>query len=173
MGLPVFPLAVDLAEYVLGTLAPHDLPAVALRALLDGHESLSLSALAGVSTQAYDRWEVEELLSSALRELDVRLPSPAAAAQVIIDDSVRRALSGTMTPAAAVSRIVHGAYYATGASQHDSKVAGDALDVAEIVGIYWMYEELDASWSPSEEELDRDALEALRQLAERRRPTPA
>ncbi len=52
-------LAVSLADYVLGTIAPHDLPAVALRALLDGYESSSLAALAGVSPQTYDRLEVE------------------------------------------------------------------------------------------------------------------
>ncbi len=34
-------LAVSLADYVLGTIAPHDLPAVALRALTDGHEPLA------------------------------------------------------------------------------------------------------------------------------------
>ena len=165
-------LAVDLADYVLGTLAPHDLPAVARRALVNGHESSSLAALAGVSDRLYDRWEVEELLSSALRELQVQLPEPEAAAQMIIDDSVQRALSGDMTPAAAISRIVNGAYYGSGAFQRDSKVRGDALEIGEIVSIYWMYDEVDASWSPSEEELDRDAFEALRRLAERRRPTP-
>ena len=102
-------LIVDLADYVLGTLAPHDLPSVALRALVNGHESSSLAALAGVSDRRHDRWEVEELLSSALSELQVQLPTPEAAAQVIIDDSVQRVLSGDMTPAAAVSRIVNAA----------------------------------------------------------------
>ena len=96
-GHPANPLAVDLAEYVR-TLAPHDLPSVALRALLDGHESPSLAALAGVSAHTYDRWEIQELLASAVRELDLQLPSRAAAAQAMIDDSLHRALSGAITP---------------------------------------------------------------------------
>jgi len=165
-------LAVGLADYVLGTVAPHDLPALALRALLEGEESSSLAALAGVSPATYDPWEVEELLSDALRELGTLLPSRDDAVQVIIDDTIDRALAGEMSPVGAVSRIVNGAYYASGAAERDSTVAGDSLDLAEIVGLYWAYDEVDQPWSPPAEELDRDALAALERLRARHRPTP-
>ncbi len=84
---------------------------------------------------------------------------------------MRRALAREISPIGAISRIVNGAYYASGASERDSTFAGDSLGLGEIVGIYWMYDE-ETTWSPPAEELDRDALEALERLRARRRPTP-
>jgi len=164
-------LAVSLADYVLGIIAPHDLPGVALRALLNGDEAPSLAALAGTSPRTYDRWEVEALLGAALRELHLRLPSRDEAAQIIIDDTLRRALTNEMSPVAAISRIVDDAYYASGASERDSTVAGDSLDLCEIVSMYWKYDDADQPWSPPREELDKEALAALDRLHARRRPT--
>ena len=115
---------VDLADYVLGTLGPHDLPEVALRALLEGLDSPTLAALAGVTPQTYNRWEVEDLLRASLRELHLELPDRQKAEQLIIDDSLRLALAGKSSPGASVSRIVNGAYYASRAD--DSRIVGDA-----------------------------------------------
>jgi hypothetical protein len=163
-------LAVSLADYVLGIITAYDLPAVALRAIMDGHESLSLAALAGCSPQTYNRWETEELLSAALRELSIGLPSRDEAAQIIIDDALRSALAGTVSPASAVTRIVSGAYYGSDAPLRDSMIAGDSLGIGDLVGVYWMYDEADQPWSPSAQELDREAFKALQDLSARRRP---
>ena len=157
---------VDLADYVLGTLAPHDLPEVALRALMEGLDSPMLAALAGVTAQTYNRWEVEGLLLAALRELHLVLPDRRESVQLIIDDALRLALAGKSSPSAAVSRIVNGAYYASGAN--DSRIVGDALGIEEIVAIYWAYDERDQPWSRPVAELDRDAFKALEDLAQRR-----
>ena len=161
------PLTLDLADYVLGTIAPHELPALCLRALEAGHESLSLAALAGMTAASYERWEAEELWAAALGELGVILPSKDEAANLIIDDALRRSLRGETTPWEAVSRIV-AAHHASDADQRDQRVAGGSPGLGGLVGIYWMYDEVDEPWGPSREQLDHDALEELRSIAERR-----
>lgn len=161
------PLAVDLADYVLGTLLLHDLPEVCCRALEEGYHSTSLAALAGSPKAAYNPWEVEELWHAALRELQLSLPNRADAAEVVVDDAIAQALSGRATPAVSIARIVEGAYYASGASLRDAGVAGDSLRIEAAVGVYWMYAELGEAWAPTKEELDRDALEILRRLRNR------
>jgi hypothetical protein len=160
-------LTLDLAAYVLRLLPPHELPEMCLRALEEGHESLSLAALAGMTAGLYDPWEAKDLLARALRELGIELPTEREAAEIVIDDTVQRALRGAMTPEDATQR-VRDAYFASGGDVKDAKLIGDSLDVSEVVSLGWMYTEVGVPWGPTREELDRDALEGFRAIAERR-----
>ncbi len=160
-------LEVVAADVVLGTLAPHELPAVCERALGEGQNSKSLAILAGITATTYDRWEVDELWRAVLRVLSIPVPTKESAAQIVIIDAATRALRGDVAPERALARIVHGAYYGSGAAERDLKITGDSLDLGELVGLYYEYDDVDEGWGRSAEELDSEILIAFRDLLER------
>jgi hypothetical protein len=78
-------------EYILGSLLPDDLPAIAVRAIEDGYDSPALYELAGAD--GADTQHLRTLFCKAMDQLGITLPSPAqaglAAALSIAEDILR------------------------------------------------------------------------------------
>ena len=98
MGRPVEDLELILARWVLGDIAPENVPALATDALVDGCGASSVAVLAGLSRPTGS--EIEEQLPALLRELGVTLPSERDAVKVAVDGLAREIVSGTVPPAA-------------------------------------------------------------------------
>jgi hypothetical protein len=82
-------------------------------------------------------------------------------------------LRGEIPPERALARVVHGAYYGSGAALRDQKFAGDSLELVALVGLYYEYDEVDEPWARSASELDQEILHEFGEWLRRRPPNKA
>lgn len=95
-------------NYVFGTLLIDDLPALAVQALEDGHDSPSLRQLAGADCS--DHQEIRKLFLRTLGELKLALPSPRDAGLSLARSIADEVLKETIVPYEGAKRIWHDVY---------------------------------------------------------------
>jgi hypothetical protein len=92
------PLNLELAaaRVSLGVMVREELPAVALQALEDGHDSTSLRLLAGLCAAEMD--EALPLFQRALSEIGMPLPPKDSAVMSLSRDMARKIVNGETAP---------------------------------------------------------------------------
>ena len=162
------------AESALGLLRPETLPDIATTAMTEGLESSSLDVLAVMSTARFDPIAARGLLAAAIRELDLEVPEPRRAAELLVRHTISEALEGKRSPEDALQRIVREVFeaYETQApgSRASHKFVGGSLGIEKMVGIHEDYDELYESHamdSSQREKLDRAAVKAMRSYLKR------
>jgi hypothetical protein len=104
MPAPAVTTDLLLAEWVLGRLAPEDVPDLAVAALQHGCGSAAVAALAGL--QRPTRSEVEEEIPRLLCDLGVSRQSKPEALKRLVDTCAHQIAIGEVEPLAGAERIV-------------------------------------------------------------------
>jgi len=159
-----------IAESVLGLLRPELFPEICTAALLEGHDSLSLGALAGKSGATLDPAKARSLFDKVVEELGLEIPSRRQAADFLVKRTAAAALADQVSPYEALSRIVCDIYHASNWENLDQGYVGDSLGIERLVGLYWDYDELDQPWACSRGELDQEVLSAFQACLNSRAP---
>lgn len=92
-----------LARWVLGRLAPEDVPRLAVEALERGCGSPAVAVLAGAHDPT--RADIEDELPAVLRDLGRSRPSELQALKTLVDDCAARIIEGDVEPVAGASHI--------------------------------------------------------------------
>jgi len=135
-------LAVAVAEYALRTVDSHDLPKLALDAIVAGVDSLSLAALAGAERDTPTE-ELRDLFEQGIHEIGLELPDRKTAATLLKRYYASQVVEGALLPREGAARIkdlpdrVDDLYRA-------QKCVGDTFGVSEVIGLYWQFDEVDS-----------------------------
>lgn len=92
-----------LARWVLGRLAPEDVPGLAVEALRRGCGSPAVAVLGGAHDPT--RADVEDELPALLRDLGRSRPSELEALKTLVDDCAARIVEGDVEPVAGAAHI--------------------------------------------------------------------
>ncbi len=130
-----------LANYVLGNVDESALIDVALQALAEGHDSPALRVLAGENPADFNAFEVRELLSRVLIQLNWSLPSPQEAARVLLCYWARNIIAGNVTPKDGAGHVTHEIYMYFRNQQKETYI-GECLDVSGLISLYYAYDDL-------------------------------
>jgi hypothetical protein len=127
---------------MLGKLQSLELPSIATKALLEGIDSPALRVLAGLDTSPTLAGEREEYFGRACTELGIAFKENKEAASYLLESLLTDIREGRMQPYEGCCKIVSEIYYGVPELFKGEKVCGESLDIAELVGIYWTYDDL-------------------------------
>ncbi len=156
------------ARYRLGLATAQDAVQSAVCALLEGRDSESLRILSGeilADESSVSIRELGSLLERTLQELDVALPDTEGAYWIVLRHHLSQIAGGEVSPRAGTEAIIAEVYMPRDNTQSDEEYAGESLGIAQLLGNYWSFDELEAR--PDEVSVDGlfgaaalDALEA-------------
>jgi len=129
------------AEYVLRGTYTSDLKEHAYELMLAGYESPSLAALAGAEKNLSPA-ELRDLFECALRELGVTLPDRLTAGNVMKRSYARRVVTRELSPREGAQRIVGLLHELECELPKARHYVGDSFGVANIVGLYYSYDDI-------------------------------
>jgi len=155
-----------LAAFVLGRVRTSDLPDVAAQALVEGHDSLHIAALAGTKLGECSRSELEALFERGLTELDKTLPGRIEAGLALRQYFAEQVAGGLLAPRLGAAEIVR---LATELNDDlpSREYAGDGFGVAALVGLYYSHEEVPAGDDRAHRRIDSELLSEMQRLARR------
>jgi len=150
------------ARYVLGEVFTDDLPALAVDVILQGSDSPSLAALAGVTRDTAPA-ELRDLFEHALAELRIPVPSKLNAGQILKTILAQRVLDGDLSPQVAAREIVS-IYHSLHKEIKDHQYAGDGFDIANLFGAYHSYDDYHDNPGAARAAIDRTIVEECRRI---------
>jgi hypothetical protein len=158
-----------LAAFALGRVLSSDLPDVGEQALREGYDSVDLAVLAGSTSSSESPRELEEMFIRGIRRVNKVIPSRAEAGRVLTSHYTRLVATGAIAPRAGASEIAR-LVTDLGDVLPARKYVGDALGVAEIVGLFYAHDDV----QHGDDERHRKIDEAIKQAClERIGPGPA
>ncbi len=160
------------ATYVLGLAPCPFLIEAAMEALEKGNDSTHLRILAGENPDHYNVFEVESQARKSLKELNLKIPEPIEAADILTRFWAGCIVDGNVSPQGGAREIV-GIYEQASGFLPTEHYAGQALDIARLFDLNSLsyasppdlYHALDPAGvvETAKQELDR----AIRDEAER------
>ena len=130
-----------LANYVLGNVGESALIDMARQALVEEYNSPAVRVLAGESPDDFNAFEVRDILRRVLTQLSWSLPSPQEAAKVLLCYWARSIINGSVTPKEGAEHVTLEVYMHFCNKQEETRV-GEYLDVSELIGLYYAYDDL-------------------------------
>jgi hypothetical protein len=153
------------AKYVLRFVPSEDLPVQAVALLVAGYESPSLGALAGAAQNEHPA-DLRDLFERALREIGASLPDRRSAGEFLKRHWAGQVVSRTLSPREGALGIVN----VFRELEHDlpkpERFVGDSFGVAEIVGLFYAFDDVAPTDEPAIEKIEQHLRSALAKLAE-------
>jgi hypothetical protein len=146
-----------IARHVLRDLTSDELPSIAVDALLAGHQSVSLAALAG-ATRADSPGDLWELFGRSLVELGIATPpTRVEAAEYLKRLCARQVTTGQRAPMDGAREIVGLMHAVELELPKMGSYVGENFGVAQLVGLYYSWDDVpfddDASHARIEQSL--------------------
>jgi hypothetical protein len=153
-----------LAALALRRLRTSELPAVALQAIEEGHESAALAALAGATPSERSLWELEEMWARALGELGLTLPSRVDAGHRLKRYFASLVSSGDLRPREGAFEIIQ---LAGDLSEElpSREYAGDGFGIVKLFGIYYSHDDCSVADQRLHDEIDAELKAECARLA--------
>jgi hypothetical protein len=153
---------VTLAQLALGALRSWDVPPRAERWLTDGVYSDSIVELAEIADPTWD--VIEPLLSRVAAELGLTAPTRESAARLLIRSYCEQVAEGAGEPELHLGGMCRDLEGSGILHESTCETLGDRLGVADLVGIYYSYDDVSSLPAADQDrlraELDRAAVAA-------------
>lgn len=128
------------ARYVLGVLPSSELPRIADSALERDLYSVSLGELATMTRPVMA--DAGPLFESALRELEISIPSPEEAVWILFRYHIGRIASRRVPPREGLRAILREVYYPAELYSESQRYTAASYDIRDFVGPYYAYDDL-------------------------------
>ena len=129
-----------ISNYVLGNISLKDIPNIATQALIEGFDTSSLRILAGLRDN--NPWEIDQYLSSSLKELNLKIPNNEEAGLNVIIYYLNKIVGREIDPILGIEKCIYEVLYKVRSFSGSKRYAFDKIEFHCLYGLFYEYDDM-------------------------------